>query len=120
MANTISTTGTLTTVMGALRVTGDLTLSKTLSGSNVTANVQNIALSSWQGLDTSSLSDVRYAYVSNDGSGSVKLATDGAGANVIAVLQTDDWVFLPWSGSTGLYAQAYTSASVITTIITEA
>lgn len=119
MANTITTSGTMTATVGTLRVTGDLSLTRTISGSNATANIQNIALSSWQGLTTSSLADIRYVYVSNEGNGEVRLATDNAGSNIISRMQVDDWLMLPWSGSTGLYAQAYTSASTITTIIME-
>lgn len=120
MANTIQSNGSITFAASEMQVIGNTSNLYTMTGSNISANIQNIAVGSWQGLDTGSLSDIRFAYISNDGSGSVNISTDSGGSNVIAILQPLDWAYIPWSGSSGLYARAYTNPAVLTTIIAEA
>lgn len=109
MADQIKSSGTFTvTINGNVAsMTGDLTLAVNKTGSNAVAEVKNITSGSWQALSTSSLSDVRYMYFSNEGSGSIIVANDAAGTKVISMLRTYDHSQIAWSGSianTPLYA----------------
>lgn len=107
-------TGTFTTAISSIsRWANDLSLTIPMTGSNVTQTVQNITTASWQGLDTASLSDLRYFYADNVGSGSIKISSDISGSNLMAIMQPNDTCMIPWSGSVSLYAKAFNSASVL-------
>jgi hypothetical protein len=116
----ITIAGTFTAGLDSIsKFTTNLALSLPMSGSNLTATNQNLTTASWQGLDTSSLSDLRYFSADNTGSGSIQIATDNSGSNVIAKLAPNDTCLIPWSGSTQLYAKAFTTASVLYYVVTE-
>ena len=120
--DTITSNGSVTFAIDGLNLTGNLQLQYYVSQSLMEAVVANIATGAWIGLPTQSLADIRYVYVSNNGvpqttAGSVNIATDNAGTKLVAIMQPGDFVLLPWSGSTQLYARAYNNSSSITTII---
>lgn len=123
MANTISSTGRASINVNGLPVQADFTLATlTLTGSNITATSQNINTGSWQSMDTSSLSDVKFAYFQNPTTGStVKVAADSSGTNVITTLTGDEdsWAWIPWSGTYSFYARAYSGSAVLNTIFVE-
>lgn len=119
MANTITSNGSVTFNISGMNVIGNASLVLYTTGSNLQANVVNIATGTWQTLATSSLSDIRFMYFQNDGSGSCQIAVDSGGTEVIAILQDGDFAIIPWSGSLGLWAQAFTSSSILTTIFAE-
>jgi hypothetical protein len=100
---------------------GDSTVTVAQSGSNSVAVIQNISISAWSGLDTGSLSDVRYMHFDNVSTGSIKVATDSAGTNVITELAPNDVSVIAYaSGSLPtLYAKAFNSASVLQYILAE-
>lgn len=127
MSDTIRNSGTFTvTINGTVSsFNGDCTLSVTKVGSNATADVKNVTSGSWQALTTASLSDLRYMYFANEGTGSIIIAVDSAGAKPIATLQPNDHAIIPWSASiaaASLYANVpmYTSSSLLYYILTEA
>lgn len=114
MANSIVNNGTVTVTTSTLRLITDTAFSITLSGSNTVGTVDNITTQSYQALNTSSLSDIRYIIASNeDLTGSISIATDSAGTNQISYLAPGDSAVIPWSGSaasTTLYAKAFKTA----------
>jgi hypothetical protein len=126
MANSIVNNGTVTVTTSTLRLITDTAFNITLSGSNAVGTVDNITTQSYQALNTSSLSDVRYIIASNeDLTGSISIATDSAGTNQISYLAPGDSAVIPWSGSAGsttLYAKAFkttASSSLLQYVICE-
>jgi|ERR1051326_1976138 hypothetical protein len=123
MANTIVNNGTVTLNTATLRLVSDISFSQTLTGSNAVGHTDNITTSSYQGLITSSLSDIRWVVASNeDDTGSIAIATDSAGTNRLGYLAPGDSLVVPWSGSTGLYAKAFNtpaSSSLLQYVICE-
>lgn len=123
MPNGIATNASFTFTMGSLAPTLNLTMNFASSGSEQEAKSQDIATGSYQALVTSSLSDIRYIGLKNDGSGSIAVATSGSGANPIAYLRPGEGAFIPWSGSvpgTTLFARAYNSGSNLAYVFQEA
>jgi len=127
MSDTISSAGSFTvTINGSTsKFVGDLSLTTlNKSGSNAVADVKNITSGSWQPLNTSSLSDVRYMYFSNEGTSSIIVANSADGQKVLTTLQPNDHSQIAWyanmSGSQ-LYANVSdpTSGSVLYYILTE-
>jgi hypothetical protein len=124
MANSIRVSGNASVTSDGLTVNNTITYTINMTGSNVTATVTDVALGSWQALNTSSLSDIRIFVASNvppvDGqSGSIQIASAASGTPVVTILGSGDSVVLPWSGSLGLWARAYTSASALQYIVAE-
>jgi len=109
MANTIRSNGTITINTAALQLINDFSFSsRTLTGSNAVSSADNITTQSYQALNTSSLSDIRYFIASNqDLTGSISIATDNVGTNQIGYLGKGDFILIPWSGSTQLWAKAF-------------
>ncbi len=123
MANTISTTGTFTVNIDGINYNGSLSNTITTSGSNAIGNIINIASGSWQGLPTSSLSDIRYVHAENKGDEKVLIATDSAGTKLVAILTSGDVALIPWSGSGQFYANVQStnaSGSLLAVTIGEA
>ena len=125
MSNSISSTGTFS-IGDASATQGRYSLSLTIpmTGSNLTLDIPNIiSASAWQGLKTSSLTNLRYSVVVNNGTGSVILGTtNGAGLN--PVLAPGDICIMPFynvSGVTPLYANVKesTSSSVVSVGVAE-
>jgi len=128
MADTIASSGTYTvSINGSTsKYVGDLSLTTlTKTGSNATADVKNItSASAWTPLNTSSLSDMRYMYFSNESTSSIIVASDSAGTKILTVLQPGDSSLIASSGSIAtqtLYANvpASTSSSVLYYIVSE-
>ena len=124
MANTISVSGNVGVSSDGLSINNSVSWNTNMSGSNVTATVQDIALGSWQALDTTTLGDVRILSATNTKdptqfSSSVILASDNAGAKPISILQAGDSCVIPWSGSLAVWARAYISASTIQYVAAE-
>jgi hypothetical protein len=128
MSDYIRQTGTFTvTINGSIsKFDGDCTLSVVKTGSNAIADVKNIgSASAWTPLNTSSLSDLRYAYFANEGTGTLWIASNSTGTNIISKLDVNDHATIPWSGSIGtipLYANcpAAGAGSVLYYILAEA
>lgn len=110
--NTLTCNGIITVTIGN-SINLPLAVNVAITGSTDVRKTQAIALGSWQALDTSSLSNIRYLWADNISTGSINVATDGAGSNVISRLSPNDNLLIPWSGSLTLYAQAYISASAL-------
>lgn len=124
MSNSIQVNGSAAVTAGGLSVNSSFSNAVTMTGSNVSADVQNIATGTWQGINTSSLADVRMLVATNvppvvGQSGSINISSDVSGTPLLAVLSSGDTAVIPWSGSLGVYAQAYITASVLRYIITE-
>lgn len=123
MANQIISTGTVQVNSSTLRLITDMSFSQTISGSNAVGKTENITTASYQGLDTASLSDIRWFAASNeDSTGSISIASDSSGTNQIAYLSPGDSFLMPWSGSRSLYAKAFNttlSSSLLQYVITE-
>jgi hypothetical protein len=124
MANTITVNGNAGVTTDGLSINNAIGYTITMNGYAVEAAVQDIALGSWQALSTSSLSDIRVFAASNESpvtnqSGSIKISTSGTGTPVIAILWSGDSCVIPWSGSVGFWAQAFTTASVLQYFVAE-
>lgn len=118
MSNSIIVNGSIQSTIGSLTSRGDLTVLLTPTGSNVVSDVINTS-TSYTGLPTASLSDVRYLYAKNDGAYKTYIAKDNSGTNVIATMEAGDVALIPLTGSQALFAKSDTSGSVLTLIITE-
>lgn len=122
MANTIVSTGTVRATFSSMTVTTDIGFTTVLTGSNMIADTKNIGISSWEALNTSSLTDLKWIIASNEGTGSIQLARDAAGTNIIAIMEPYDAVVIPWSGSiqsSTLYAKATPSQSILQYVVSE-
>ena len=116
MAYNIICNGTFTvqTITGNIPL--GVNISVGLTGSNWVAKATDIGTSSWVGLDTSSLADLRYFAADNIGSGNIQIATDSAGTKIISILQPNDNCIIPWSGSVStstLFAKAFITGSTL-------
>lgn len=121
MADNINANGTINYQIDGINLNGNTSLLYFVTSSTMLVNVQTLPTGSWIPLaTTSSISDIRYTFVSNQGSGSVNVATDSAGTKVAAILQTGDWTFLPNSGSGYIYAKVFGTASLVTSIVAAA
>lgn len=120
MANTITCNATFTVSTAAGSPNVAIGINVPMSGSNATWTIQNIATGTWQALNTSSLTDVRYFAADNMSTGAIQIATGSAGQNVLTKLSPNDNIVLPWSGSLTLYAQAFNSASQLAYLVAEA
>lgn len=117
--NSIIINGSIQATIESLTSRGDLTVMIYPTGSNVVSDTVNVSTAAYGALPTSSLSDVRYVYAKNDGDYTVNIAKDSSGTSVLSVMEAGDVMLLPLSGSNPLYAKAFTSASLLTVIITE-
>lgn len=116
--NSLTINGSIQSTIGSLTSRGDLNMAIYPTGSNVVSDVLNTT-TSYTGLPTSSLSDIRYLYAKNDGDYVVYIAKDSSGTNVIATMGVDDVALIPLSGSNSLYVKSDTGASLLTIIINE-
>ena len=112
MAYTIQCNGTFTATIGN-PINIPLSINVYVTGSNDKRVTQPVATGTWQALDTSSLSNVRYFVADNISTASIAIATDSAGTKLIGTLQPNDNIVTPWTGSMSLYVQSYISASVL-------
>ncbi len=101
MANTIKSSGTFSVQLGstANSYNGDLTLNISGTGSNAVSEVKDIPSGSFTALNTSSLSDIKYMYFSNENTGSIQVAIDTAFTKVLTTLEPNDDAKIAWSGS---------------------
>ena len=114
MANTWTLNGSVTLNSLNSKLVGPINQAITINGSNGVWQSQNVTTGSWIGLDTGSLTDLRYAWFTNtDVSSSILIATGSAGQNQIAIIQPSDDYLLPWSGSLPLYAKAIGSNGTV-------
>jgi hypothetical protein len=84
-----------------------------LTGSRQPASIPSIATGSWTSLYTGSCSTIRSMLFVNNGSGSIQISTTTSSLNTIAKLSPLDVAFIPWSGSTALFAQSFFTASAL-------
>lgn len=107
--NTFTINGSATLVLDATRAVGNMAKTVTLVGSNAGFKSANITASGWTGLDTSSLSDLRYSwFYNNDLTASIVIASGSNGEHVVTMLYPGDTAVMPWSASLPqLYAKAF-------------
>lgn len=125
MPNVIYVNGTFSVQTAEGTTPLGLSTQVTTTGSNMVQIFTNVAMSSWQPLVTSSLSDLRYAAFVNYGDpaeGTIKVSTDSSGTNVISILAPGDSSVVSWSGSIAaspLYCQAFNNSGSLAYQLTE-
>jgi hypothetical protein len=125
MANGISTNSRITFTMFSDAQVVTFNISSASSGSNQIGEIINVPVGSWVYLNTSSLSDIRWASFVNEGSlndsgsaaslGSIAVKVSGSSTNLTYLHQMKDGAFISMqSGSNPkLIATSYTSASFL-------
>lgn len=115
MANQVIINGTLSIIVGNVRDVGTIATTFSMSGSNYVSTLQDITASAYQALDTSSLSNVKGGYFSNnDVSASIIVATDSSGTNkvvIVSPLAETTWAYSGSIASVPLWAKSVSPAN---------
>lgn len=102
MANSITLTSGMTSVVDNIRVSGQTNLTANTTSSNAIAASTTVNNSTWTALSLDGLTDVAALWVQNDNtqysSSVVTVATGSAGQNVLTILPSGYASLIAWSG----------------------